>query len=328
MGIVKGIFASNISGKVGNVVFRKNGRDNVVSQRPANVKNPRSVDQMIQRALIKSVASAYSVLRPLCDHSFEGVSFGGKCMQHFNKINYPVVKAANQAVFKNSSGLVVPLPFKIASGSIHWAGYADGDAGFPEMGHLDSFMTKNNIADITKLTCKQFLDAMGLQNGDQITLVTLVLASTEPEKWIQYGDKKQAPFNLHYSRYIINDIADEAKQPFLQEVVVSEEFKYYTINSAYLAKESQINDYCKLGVQYNSVGIVPLPNNNTMTLSSDINSVIISRKNGDTWQRSDAYLYVDGVLGMLKDAGATYDMVDVLPSYDPTKERYLNNADK
>ena len=88
MGKIEGIFATNISGKVGNVVFRKNGKQNIVSQRPASVKNPRTDMQQRQRAYIKTVSSAYSVLRPICDHSFEGVAYGADSMNFFKKENY------------------------------------------------------------------------------------------------------------------------------------------------------------------------------------------------------------------------------------------------
>ena len=74
MGKIEGIFATNISGKVGNVVFRKAGKQNIVSQRPASIKNPRTDMQQRQRAYIKTVSSAYSVLKPICDHSFEILS--------------------------------------------------------------------------------------------------------------------------------------------------------------------------------------------------------------------------------------------------------------
>ena len=106
MGKVKGIFASNISGRVGNVVFRKGAKANIVSQRPAAVKNPRSDLQQIQRAYIKTVASAYSVFKAICDHSFEGISYGGPSMHYFNKINYPVVSGAKKAVLKNSDSTI------------------------------------------------------------------------------------------------------------------------------------------------------------------------------------------------------------------------------
>ena len=122
MGKIEGIFATNISGKVGNVVFRKAGKQNIVSQRPASVKNPRTDMQQRQRAYIKTVSSAYSVLKPICDHSFEGVAYGADSMNFFKKKNYKIVSNAGKAVLKNSSNVVVPCPLQISFGSIKWAG--------------------------------------------------------------------------------------------------------------------------------------------------------------------------------------------------------------
>ena len=51
-------------------------------------KNPKTTAQKVQRVLVKAVGMFYAMFKFLCNHSFEGVSNGYKCM---NKFNAPAV---------------------------------------------------------------------------------------------------------------------------------------------------------------------------------------------------------------------------------------------
>lgn len=319
MGKIEGIFATNISGKVGNVVFRKAGKQNIVSQRPASVKNPRTDMQQRQRAYIKTVSSAYSVLKPICDHSFEGVAYGAKSMQFFYKKNYVHVKNNKKVVLKNSSDVVVPIPFLISSGTIDWAGFKDvkGDDVL-QLGDISSFLAANKMTDITKLTAAQFLQILGIKSGDQITVIKLIEYDTinsDKLKIIQY------PYKLLYSRYIINEYADGN---FLIKHENDEGDSYYTINPAYLTAESIVEDDCQIIILEDKIFINDLYLN---YLAWDgMCSVIISRKTADAWKRSTAYISYPKSFVLYEDF--TYDIDKVLPSYHPTGERYLNNAER
>lgn len=319
MGKIEGIFATNISGKVGNVVFRKNGKQNIVSQRPASVKNPRTDMQQRQRAYIKTVASAYSVLKPICDHSFEGVAYGAKSMQFFYKKNYVQVRNNKKIVLKNSSDVVVPIPFIISSGTIDWAGFKDlkGDDVF-QLGDISSYVAANKITDLTKLTATQFLQILDIKGGDQITIIKLV------EYDSIYSDELdiiQYPYKLVYSRYIINE---SAAGNFLIKHENDEGNSYYTINPVYLAAESMVDDDCQITILEDKIFISGLYG--IWHRWGGMCSVIISRKTSDAWNRSTAYVSYPKSFVLYEDF--TYDIDKVLPSYHPTGERYLNNAEK
>lgn len=309
MGKVKGIFASNISGRVGNVVFRKNGSENIVSQRPASVKNPRSEMQQRQRAYIKSVASAYSVLKPLCDHSFEGIAYGGRSMNYFNKINYQIVSGAQKAVLKNSNDVVVPVPLQISKGEITWNGDINQDG---LIASLHGYMTANNITDIGEMTYKQLLEALMLQDGDQLT----VLAVKNGDINYNYGSVLiQQNGLLTYSRYILT--GEMTEKAFVKNT--GETSATYKINPSILLSSSQVAENAVISVTTSGQMNVKAGNSSTLYM----HSAIISRKIGDKWARSAAYLYVDD-----KSNDEQYDIDNVLPSYMPTDERYLNNAEK
>lgn len=63
-----------------------NGKQ-ITKDRVYYVKNPQTLAQMQQRALMSTVVTAYSRMKTICDHSFEGIEVGSKTMAEFIKTN-------------------------------------------------------------------------------------------------------------------------------------------------------------------------------------------------------------------------------------------------
>lgn len=309
MGKVKGIFGSNISGRVGNVVFRKGAKANIVSQRPAAVKNPRSDLQQTQRAYIKTVASAYSVFKAICDHSFEGITYGGPSMHYFNKVNYPVVSGEQKAVLRNSDSVVVPVPFVMSKGSIKWNSDF-GTAG--QIADISAFMAEFNITSITEVKYGQLLQALGLVDGDQITVITV---NKEPRNFQSPNGKVTQSANfMSYARYILQT-SDFNNKAFIK---VDQSTEIYEFNPAILSVDSQMNNLASI--------VVSADGKISIDVDEDVQSLytaIISRKNNDKWLRSNASLFITNV-----GSDTEYKIHTVLPSYRPSDEPYLNGAEK
>lgn len=83
-----------------------NGKQ-VTKDRVTDVKNPRSSIQMIQRAVMATALRGYSALKEICDHSFEGISYGQKSMNYFVANNARIIRNAaagvNLSLFKGNS---------------------------------------------------------------------------------------------------------------------------------------------------------------------------------------------------------------------------------
>lgn len=83
-----------------------NGKQ-VTKDRVTDVKNPRSYSQMNQRAIMATALHGYSALKEICDHSFEGVTYGQKSMNYFVSQNARMVRNAaagvNLSLFKGNS---------------------------------------------------------------------------------------------------------------------------------------------------------------------------------------------------------------------------------
>lgn len=311
MGKVKGIFATNISGKVGNVVFRKNGKQNVVSQRPASVKNPRSDDQQRQRAYIKTVASAYSVFKPICDHSFEGVTYGGKSMNFFNKENYRIVASDIKAVLKNSSNVVVPCHFLMAKGSIRWNN-SWGEGG--QIADIGKYLTDNKISDISTLKYSQLLAALGIKKGDQLTIINV---SQTEQAYFFNGQVEQRACDMFYTRYIF-DTSEVATDTTKALTAVADGSGEFQLSGSILGEESELDWRAVLRVD--AKGVVKVVDVDAS--APYMCTAIISRRSADKWLRSTATMNTsDEFIGQI-------GIEDVLPSYSPSGERYLNNAER
>lgn len=70
-----------------------NGKQ-VTKDRVESVKNPRSLAQMVQRMCMATASAAYSAMKEIVDHSFEGVTYGLNNMSEFIRQNTKAIKAS------------------------------------------------------------------------------------------------------------------------------------------------------------------------------------------------------------------------------------------
>lgn len=93
-----------LKGKLGETVaMRRNGKQ-VVRAYISNPKNPNSQKQQVQRMVQATAAQAYSAMKKICDHSFEGVQVGQKSMSYFMSKNMDYLRASIAA---NSDGTLI-----------------------------------------------------------------------------------------------------------------------------------------------------------------------------------------------------------------------------
>lgn len=74
-------------GSTKSLTFQVLNGKQITKDRVYNVKNPQTLAQMQQRALMATAVTAYSKMKAICDHSFEGVEVGSKNMGEFIKNN-------------------------------------------------------------------------------------------------------------------------------------------------------------------------------------------------------------------------------------------------
>lgn len=288
MAKARGTSQVNRSGKVGSEVYRQSYAGTIVSQWQAIVKNPRTYAQMVQRAKIAIVSAGYEAMKQICDHSFEGTTYGAQSMNKFKKLNNALVTKWN-----NRGNKAVANNFQVAAGSI---------AEVP-LGTEQALAT--TLAEDTTFAQLRDILGGGLQAGDQITFMTVITqkTATSPNG---AGDQPAGPIGCYVGRAMIPiNITDET--------VVG--------NSNTLWEEAGIKLY-NLDLT-NSYPEVKLPDGVTDAGNIVMQTIILSRKAGGKWLRSNAYLKPYGT-GIVDDVWT--EMAGV-STYSPNSPYYLNEAE-
>ena len=255
----KGFFGLR-SGSTKNFTFSELNGQQITKERVYKVKNPRTLQQMRQRMVMATASAAYSYLKEICDHSFEGFGVGSPCMSEFMRLNLDALKAKAQ----NDAAVVAfnayqdkninPVPFIVAKGSLNEIvpTIANGKM---------SWITPKNDADTT--TAEGIYAALGLNRGD---LVTFILCG---------GD------------FINNAALTFAPQPLAITRLHAD--KQGAVSSLADAFTIESNNQGNINVDFN------MGANLVFEATCDklvMGAVIISRKAADKWLRSNATMVV------------------------------------
>lgn len=69
-----------------------NGKNGSIIRAIVTPKNPRTDKQMSQRVIFATIAKAASVMKPIINHSFEGLEDGDACIKEFRKLNLVMLR--------------------------------------------------------------------------------------------------------------------------------------------------------------------------------------------------------------------------------------------
>lgn len=323
MAKVKGLFGTMLRGSVGNVTFRKHDKKNVASQKVSNIKKSSTPGQIFQRAIGNTTMQAYSCLKSICDHSFEGTQYGALSMSHFLHINNLLLRnLGNKARFlrKGLGAKVAPVPFIVAEGSLPPIDVvedesAEGRASTWYLADLQS----DTLENWKKITPRDFMGRLRLDVGDQLSLVACLdkIGSTsypDSETW----DGSQMRISL--TRYVFDEVSYD-KPMFIAPADESEEYSL-VINPAVLDKKRSVLGTAKLVIGGSGsdlhVEINTWQFNDETCMSV---AAIASRKSSSKWLRSNAQLHVDKGALLLQ----AYMYNDIESSYVLSEdERILN----
>ena len=174
-------------------------------------KNPQTEAQTIQRVMLKAVSAAYSKLKDICNHSFEGISRGLQSMNKFKKVNLKSVR--ERAASLQESGQSLNQYYQFAPiQSDKWVPLA----AIISQGHLPEIYVGIDAEDGHKAyvncpgcTYDDFIKAWGLHRKDQVTFVTV--------------QKREGKYEVNYARIILNPRnADGSGAPMTTEIVNNE----------------------------------------------------------------------------------------------------------
>ena len=159
-------FFSLRRGSTKSLTFSVLDGQQITKDRVSIVRNPKTEAQQIQRTLMNTVVQAYSLLKPICDHSFEGVQVGRRSMQEFVKRNANIMRSkltaagtaygAVKAFCPIGKAYVAPNEFVVSDGTL------------PKV-----YVTSNMQLFLSTNTYQGMLNEWGLKAGDQITILAL-----------------------------------------------------------------------------------------------------------------------------------------------------------
>ena len=312
------MFLGMSRGSVGDVTFYRNRGNQVARARNRAPMNPKTEAQTIQRMILATASKAYSRMKGIVDHSFQGVQYGGVSQSYFLKramddirtwvsqtINITGEYPANLRNPLLYRGLAFPtdahqsgVGLLISEGTIPSvpAVLSADEGSDPVVSHFGASISGQTF------TIQQVMTALGAVRGDQITCVGL------------YNGQFFA------SRYVINADATES------------DLAAPWTGAFDLTAFDQVKSLAgPIGIYPGVGGVivrqVTLPAGTEIGL--DAAAIIISRKVGDVWQRSTQRLV------WLLDAG-DYTLTDIVAAewmagtapINTVNPRYLNQAEQ
>lgn len=284
----KGFFGLR-SGSTKNFTFSELNGQQITKERVYKVKNPRTMQQMRQRMVMATVSAAYSYLKEICDHSFEGFGVGSPCMGEFMRLNLDALKAKAQ----NDAAMVAfnayqdkninPVPFIVSQGSIVGPAF---DVSDNEVS-IGFNATSDEIA-----TAESIYNKLGIQPGDLITFLSVCGTEDNTEGY------KFAPLPLSIVRLranktgAVNSVQDafsiESNNVNNVEARFAQDTKYYQISA--------------------------------MAENLVMGAVILSRKTSDKWLRSTAQMEI------MEEINISTSVARQLATYPVERDLILNGS--
>lgn len=298
-----GFWLNGSQGKLaGATMYKDKNSGETIIREVVTPSNPKTDKQNIQRIIMNTVMNAYSLLKEICDHSFEGQKAGRDTMGYFMKQN---IQIAREAIARMQSEGVdfydmynftpvgmrefVCNQYQIAMGSL------------PQVAAsiVADERVYGALSDVTENTYQAIIDAYGLQRGDQLTFMMVVFNGTQKE--------------FKFARIILDPTDPDTHLPLTLDTPFVVAGK---VNAPSIRNEGEIsfdNDFSNgLWFRYRNSAMAGC-------------ACIVSRQSGDQWLRSTTYLsYKDNTdysLGECMDRIAT----GATTLYAPN-EYYLNNA--
>lgn len=161
-------------GSVGDLTFYRRNAQQITRARSRVVKNPKTLAQQMQRAIMRTAVGAYGVIKSICDHSYEGVAYGADSYAKFLKLNLDMLRSLAAAGGENTKSFLpsgfnglVAMPWVLSKGTIAW----NGVQSVSFSGELNFNIGELSASAMDTITYEQFANVLGAREGDQVTLI-------------------------------------------------------------------------------------------------------------------------------------------------------------
>lgn len=312
------LFLGFARGKVGDVVFSRQSGEQVARARNRSPKNPQSPLQMLQRVVLKTNSTAYSMLQPICNHSFQGRQEGTENQSRFSELNIAAMRRQLRDVINSGDPeeILQSTEYNFAgkySSLAQFRSYVISEGTLPvlsyDIGSIQGGLALAGISATT--TYAQVVEALGLQQGDQLTFVGLTIDDRALAETSEFNGMK-------YARVILEPSDGDMSKPFL----LAGEGSSYTVNLPNEKNDGDIVMFLgsnKLLVEFAGTAV-----ESANTLAGF--AVIASRLSGGVWARSTQSLVLDANLRNDHNIGYLYDAIYSFLTAQ-NSSLYLNQAE-
>lgn len=190
-------------GKVGDVVFYRMNGWQMARVRNRNPKNPRSNEQLYQRAVIATTMKAYSIGKEIFDHSFQGYTVGEGNMRRFNSVNARILRSELLNDVQQGIALedqvgrfvaprsVYPTPvigLQVSEGTLENNLFTAKETN----GSYLFYWAESNGVTLVN----DYLDALNIQPGDIFTFVYMI---ADPNEKVYVAEWNKTPYCTQYA---------------------------------------------------------------------------------------------------------------------------------
>ena len=274
-------------GSVGDVTFyRKNG-EQISRVHTKTVRNPNTDPQLIQRAILATIAKAYAAGSAIFDPSFEGVPVGADCQNLFMSRNLELLRAYVKSDIDNNRGVgqcsasvvarkgpyPVPNAYLVSQGSLIQDFMSVTAEGHKNMGFSCA------AADSQTQTLAEYCAAHGLIDDDIFTVVAFAINDPAYESVAIYDSVSYA-CAFGYLRFRVKTTA---------------------LSSTVLAKEATFGDLFEIEGTGNMAIASSMVSDETIDIAEIVRdaatgSIGIIRSRENSALRSTSYMVTPGVV--------------------------------
>lgn len=312
-----GFWLKGSTGKLAGTTLYKGANGETIQREIVSPSNPKTLGQNVQRVVMSTVGAAYSLMKAICDHSFEGVKKGQETMSLFMSENIQKCRAAieemqSQGVSFLNMYSFVPVGMKHAFAANQ---YLVAMGSLPRVTttyveDAESHILYPTIAALAnKTTYADVISALNLKRGDQLTFCCVKQGASIQESQFNYArvildptdPETFLPLNLDTAFLDANgkvnkpSVRNEGSFTFAA-VAAGLRFWYEDL---YTTEEDTVAAFC-----------------------------IVSRKEGDTWKRSTTYIAYPGETVNAYSMQECLDLISngAQHAIYSGSDQYLNNA--
>ena len=303
-----GFWLRNAKGKLaGATIYQSNGE--TIMREVVKPTDAKTTGQVLQRIVMHTVMSSYSLMKAICDHSFEGIKKGQDTMAYFMKQNVQFCRekiATMQAQGTSAYEMFNFMPLGRKGFTPNQYLVSMGSLPQIQSYIVDDESQYGYIAGFSANTYENVIKTLGLQRGDQVTFLIVRSLGTSVSS-----------VEFKYARVILDPTnADGTQAPLSSAFIVDGKIN--------LPSARNEGDFY---FEYSSEKKIAFAIEEG--LGGFANAVIASRKGADgNWLRSTSYMsYIAGAndtysLGMCLDMAKEGTVNPIVT----TNDLYLNNA--